>query len=265
MPAMFEPAFMRIALVAAMASGAALGVVGVYLVTRRVVFLGLVLANAATVGGAAAQLIGWTPEITGAGTALVTAIALGVVPASQRIPNESVMGWAYAAASSATVLILARAAAADADAMHLLFGNVLAVSAGHAVSLILMAIATAAVHVVFLQRFMLATFDPEAARVAGVNVSGWSLLLNLLVGAVAAMTVHHIGALLTFALLTLPAMAALLLMTSVRAAFVAAAAIGTLLPFCGLAVSFYMDLPAGPATVALLSACVPAAALVARR
>ena len=265
MPAMFEPAFMRIALAAAMASGAALGVVGVYLVTRRVVFLGLVLANAATVGGAAAQLIGWAPEITGAGTALVTAIALGVVPASQRIPNESVMGWAYAAASSATVLILARAAAPDADAMHLLFGNVLAVSAGHAVSLTLMAIATAAVHVAFLQRFMLATFDPEAARVAGVNVSGWSLLLNLLVGAVAAMTVHHIGALLTFALLTLPAMAALLLTTSVRAAFVVAATIGTLLPFWGLAVSFYMDLPAGPATVALLSACVPAAALVARR
>ena len=108
---------------------AALGVLGVYLVTRRVVFLGLVLANAATVGGAAAHLIGWTPEIASAGTALVTAMALGALPTSQRVPNESVMGWAYAAASSATVLVLAQASSADTDTMHFLFGNLLAVSA----------------------------------------------------------------------------------------------------------------------------------------
>jgi zinc transport system permease protein len=264
MPLMLEPAFMRLALLAALSSGAALGVLGVYLVTRRVVFLGLVLANAAAAGGAAAHLIGWTPEIAGAGTALATAVALGALPTSPRVPNESVMGWAYAAASSATVLVLAQASTADVDTMHFLFGNLLAVSPVHAVSLALMAAVTAAAHVTFLRRFLLTTFDPEAAQVAGVNVQGWSLLLNLLVGLCAALAVHHVGALLTFAFLTLPAMAALLLTTSVRAAFAAAAALGVVLAFGGLAVSFYFDLPAGPATVALLSASVPAAALVSR-
>jgi zinc transport system permease protein len=134
-------------------------------------------------GGAADLLAGWTPEIAGAGMALIAAVVLG------------------------------------------------------------------------------ATFDPEAAQVAGVNVRGWSLLLNLLVGAAAALAVHHIGALLTFALLTLPAMAALLV---VRAAFAAAAGLGTVLAFFGLAASFYFDLPAGPATVALLAASVPVAAIVGR-
>jgi zinc transport system permease protein len=264
MLSMFEPVFMRLALVAAVSSGAALGIMGVYLVTRRVVFLGLVLANAATVGGAVAQLVGWTPEIAGAGTALMTAVLLGVAPTPQRVPNESVMGWAYAAASAATVLVLARASAADADTMHLLFGNLLAVTAGHAFSLAAMAVAMVVAHITFMRRFLLATFDAEAAQVAGVNVRGWSLLLNLLVGAGAAMAVHHIGALLTFALLTLPAMAALLLTTSVRAAFAAAAVLGTLLAFCGLALSFCFDLPAGPATVALLAASVPATAIAGR-
>jgi ABC-type Mn2+/Zn2+ transport system permease subunit len=261
---MFEPAFMRLALVAAMCSGAALGIAGVYLVTRRVVFLGLVLANAATVGGAAADLIGWTPEIAGAASALATAIVLGALPSSPRVPNESVMGWAYAATSSATVLLLAQASAGHTDTMHLLFGNLLAVTSVHAVSLAVMAAATAFLHAAFVQRFLLATFEPEAAQVAGVNVRGWSFLLNLVVGAAAAMAVHHIGALLTFAFLTLPAMAALLLTTSLRAAFTASAALGTVLAFCGLAVSFYLDLPAGPATVALLAASVPAAAVVGR-
>ena len=107
---------------------ASLSVIGVYLVTRRVVFLGLVLANAATAGGALAHLFGWQPELPSVGAALVTAVGLGAISTSQRVPNESVMGWACAA-SSATVLILAYAAAADADTMHLLFGNLLAVSA----------------------------------------------------------------------------------------------------------------------------------------
>jgi ABC-type Mn2+/Zn2+ transport system permease subunit len=258
---MFEPAFMRLALVAAVSAGASLSVIGVYLVTRRVVFLGLVLANAATAGGAVAHLLGWQPEVPSVGASLVTAVGLGAISTSQRIPNESIMGWAYAAASSATVLILAYAAAADADTMHLLFGNLLTVSVGHAVALASIAVLTIGVHILFTQRFLLATFDPEAALVAGVSTHRWLLLLNLLVGVAAATAVQHIGALLTFALLTLPAMGALLLTTSVRAVFATAAGLGMALPSLGLAASFYFDLPAGPAAVALLAAGVALAAI----
>ena len=67
---------------------------------------------------------------------------------------------------------------------------------------------------------------------------------------------------LTFALLTLPAMAALLVTTNIRATFTTAAGLGATLPCLGLAVSFYFDLPAGPASVALLSVSVLVAAAV---
>ena len=261
---MFEPMFMRLALVAAISAGASLSVIGVYLVTRRVVFLGLVLANAATAGGALAHLFGWQPELPSVGAALVTAVGLGAISTSQRVPNESVMGWACAAASSATVLILAYAAAADADdapALRQPPGR----ERGHAVALAGVAALTIAVHILFTQRFLLATFDPEAALVAGVNARRWMLLLNVLVGVATATAVQHIGALLTFALLTLPAMGALLLTTSVRAVFATAAGVGMVLPCLGLAASFYLDLPAGPAAVALLAAGVPLAAIAGHR
>jgi ABC-type Mn2+/Zn2+ transport system permease subunit len=55
---MFEAAFMRVALIASVAASVPLSVLGVYLLVRRVVFLGLVLANAATVGAAVAQING---------------------------------------------------------------------------------------------------------------------------------------------------------------------------------------------------------------
>jgi ABC-type Mn2+/Zn2+ transport system permease subunit len=256
---MFEPAFMRLALIAGVAMGASLGILGVYLVIRRVVFLGLVLANAATVGAATAEVFHWTPEIASIVAAVVAALGLGLIQGPRRVSAESLMGWTYAAAASAPVLILAAVAAPDADTLHMLFGNLLAVSGSHAASLVMVALIIGVVHVLFSRRFLLVTFDAEAARVAGVNARLWSLGLNLVVGVAAAAAVHEIGALLTFALLTLPAMAALLLTTSMRATFITAAALGATMPCLGLAVSFYFDLPAGPASVALLSISVLAA------
>jgi ABC-type Mn2+/Zn2+ transport system permease subunit len=105
------------------------------------------------------------------------------------------------------------------------------------------------------------TFDPEAATVAGVNTRLWSFILNLAIGVAAATAVQAIGALSTFALLTLPAVAALLATRSVRATFATAAILSVALPALALAVSFFLDLPAGPASVALLAMGVPLAAL----
>jgi zinc transport system permease protein len=257
---MFEPVFMRLALIASVATGASLGLMGVYLVFRRVVFIGLVLANAATMGAAVAQVLGWTPEVASVAATVAASLALGAVRTPRRVPAESLIGWAYAAASSATVLILARAAAADADTLHLLFGNLLAVSPSHAAGLVIVGLAIGLVHVLFQRRFLLLTFDLETARVAGVNTGFWSLCLNLTIGVAAAAAVHEIGALLTFAFLTLPAMAALLVTTSIRITFITAAGLGAALGCLGLAASFYFDLPAGPASVALLVLSVVVAA-----
>jgi ABC-type Mn2+/Zn2+ transport system permease subunit len=262
---MFEPAFMRLALITSIATGASLGLMGVYLVFRRIAFMGLVLANAATVGAALAELLGWNLHITSIAATVLAAPALGTIQAPRRIPAESVMGWGYAATSSATVLILARAAAADTDTLHLLFGNPLAVSLSRTIELVIVALAIGVIHVLVTRRFLLINIDPDAARVAGVNTRLWALCLNLAIGVAVAAAVHEIGALLTFTLLTLPPMAALLLTRSIQGTFILSAGLGTALACCGLIFSFYFDLPAGPASVALLAAGVLVASIVGRR
>jgi ABC-type Mn2+/Zn2+ transport system permease subunit len=261
---MFDPVFMRLALIVSISTGVSLGLMGVYLMFRRVAFMGLVLANAATAGAALAQLLGWNLHATSIAATVLAAPALGLIPAPRRIPAESIMGWGYAAASSATVLILAGAAAADADTLHLLFGNILAVSAGRATELVIVAIGVALLHILCTRRFVLITFDPEAARIAGVNARLWSLCLNLAIGVAVAAAVHEIGALLTFTLLTLPATAALLVARSIQATFVISTALGATFTSLGLVISFYFDLPAGPASVALLTAGVLLASLAGR-
>ncbi len=261
---MFEPVFMRLALVASIAIGATLGVLGVYLVMRRVVFFGLVLANAATLGAAVAQAFGWPPELVSLVAGVTAAAALGEADSSTRVSDEALLGWAYAATASVTVLILSQAAGGSVDTLHLLFGNVLAVEVSHVMALVALAAVVALVQIFLSPRFLLVTFDAEAATVAGVNTSLWSLGLNLSIGIAAAAAVHEVGALSTFALLALPPMAALLVTRSIRAAFLAAAGLGAAVPALALAVSFYLDLPAGPACTALLAVAVVIAALTTK-
>jgi ABC-type Mn2+/Zn2+ transport system permease subunit len=261
---MFELAFMRLALLASVAAGVALGIVGVYLVIRRVVFLGLVLASAATVGAAVGQILGWSPEAAGIVTTVAAALALGAIPALRRIPAESVMAWAYAAAAAATVLILAGAARADADTLRLLYGNVLAVNAGHAVGLALLAVVIVAVHGLFASRLLLVTFDSEGAQVAGIRARGWSIFLNLWIGVATAAAVHELGALLAFSLLTLAPTSSLLVARSVRSAFAVSASIGVAAVTLGLAGAWHLDLPPGPLSVALLAAFVVACAAIGK-
>jgi ABC-type Mn2+/Zn2+ transport system permease subunit len=179
---------------------------------------------------------------------------------SNRISGESLIGWAYAAASSATVLLLSWVAGGSADTLHLLFGNVLAVQPADVLVLTIIALGVASMQLLFGRRFLLVTFDPEAATVGGVNTRMWAWLLNLTIGVAAAAAVQAIGALSTFALLTLPAAAALLATRSVRATFATAAVLSIALPSLALAASFHLDLPAGPTSVALLAISVPLAA-----
>lgn len=262
---MFEPVFMRLALLASIATGVSLGVVGVYLVIRRVVFLGLVVANAATLGAALAQAMGWRPDIVSLVATVGAAVVLGRVESSNRMTAESLMGWAYAAASSATVLLLSWVAGGNADTLHLLFGNVLAVQTSSVVTLTIVALVVLSMQWLFGRRFLLVTFDPEAATVAGVNTRLWSFMLDLAIGVATATAVQAIGALSTFALLTLPAAAALLASRSIRATFATAAVLSVALPSFALAVSFHLDLPPGPTAVALLALAVPLAAMTRLR
>lgn len=263
MTELFSLEFMRLAAVAGVAAALSLSVMGVYVVLKRVVFVGLTLANVATLGAAAALAVGLPVEATAVAAALAGAAGLALATQPRRIPAESVVGWGFAAASSATVLVLARTTA-DGDAMRLLFGNVLAITRHEAAFMVAVALAAVAVHAVFAKRLVLVVFDPETARAAGIATRLWELFLYLTVGAATAAAVHETGALLAFALLTLPAMAALLVTRGMRSAFATAASIAVAAVLGGLLLSFRLDLPTGPFTVALLSLAVPVAHLAGR-
>ena len=152
-------------------------------------------------------------------------------------------------------------AAHDLDAM--VFGNAVAVPTGDLLVLAAVAAACAAIHAFFAKELVFVSFDAETARAMGLAAGRWNGLLYLTLGLAIPPAARAIGALPTFAFLTLPASAALLLRLRLGPAFLVAATLGVLAAGGGYLVSWFAETPTG-ATMVVVAALFLVPGAVAR-
>jgi zinc transport system permease protein len=260
-------------LVAVTIAGALCGLLGVYVVLRRTVFVSAALTQLSTLGLVAAlvaeEALGVEVERAGVQLAVATAfsvagaLALGwLVP--RRIPAEASVGIAWAGASALGVLGAARLVHAAHDLGGMVFGNAVAVSSAELRFVAAVAAACAALHVALSRRLVFVSFDRETAEAMGVRARAWEALVFLALGLAIPASARVLGALPVFALLTVPASAALLGGLGLGACFAASAAIGGGAAAGGYLVSWVAQLPTGATMVVVVAATVPLAAALRR-
>ncbi len=239
----------------ALASGALVGLVcsylGMFVVLRRIVFVGASLAQAASAGVALSALAHWPPAL-GAGLAIL--LGVGVFahePAHRRLPGEAIVGAAWAAAGAAAVLLLAFAPHGETHMLDLLFGNILGVTPGDIAFLAGAFAVVAAIHVAFAKEILLVAFDPEMARTLGYRVGAWNFLFFLTLGGAIAVAIRAAGVLLVFAMLVFPPMIGLVASRRWAAACLVSALSALASVGLGVWASLRWDLPTGSAIVAV--------------
>jgi ABC-type Mn2+/Zn2+ transport system permease subunit len=256
----FRMDFMRHALVAGLMVGALCGYLGVYVVLKRIVFLGVALAELSSAGVALAL---WTAATfglavdehspltsIGALSMMLVGVLIFSLPWSQhRVPRESYIGVGYAFAGAAALLLMAHNALGEAHMMQLMFGNILYVSPREVWEFGFAAVAVVLVHALFTKEFLFVSFDAETAGTQGYQTRRWELLLYLTLGVTIALAIRIAGVLLVFAMLVIPAVSALLLTRHLRAAFPTAVIFGVLPIGIGLYVSYVFDLPSAACIV----------------
>lgn len=251
---------------------------GVYVVLRRLVLLGVALPQAGAAGIAAAFWLTGHSHTAGGGhpgaltgSLVATFGTLGLLVLAQRgsrTPAEWRVGALFAIASAATVLFVALNPSGDLEMTNLLRGELLALSD---VDLAVLAVATGLALLLFLafrREILMASFDPEFARTVGRDPSRADALLFGLLGGTIALGVMDAGPLVVFGFLVLPALAALRVAPGLGAAMAIAAAIGAFSSVGGFALAYRVDLPTGPTSVALAAGCwlaVSAGARLLRR
>jgi zinc transport system permease protein len=245
--------FMRNILVAGVLVALGLAPLSVYVVLRRIVFVGAAVAEISSAGVALAVLFNFAPFAAALVLTVLTFLLFSRAADSPRLPLEALIGMLYAGGSAAAVLLIVKAPRGEGDILNVLFGNILTVPSALLWFMLVAFAIVLAIQYLAYKEFLIAAYDPDMARAMGIRVDLWNTVFYVTVGVAVAIAIRGVGALLTFALLVAPGAAALCFAESMGAAFVIATVLGLVATVAGISASYSFDLPTGPAIVAILA------------
>jgi len=250
--------FLQLALLAGVLAGVACGTVGTYVVVRRITAIAGAIAHCVLAGLGAARWLqvtrGWQwldPMLGAVVAALAAAVTIGLVSLRVREREDTVIGAVWAVGMAVGVLFISRTPGYNQDLMGYLFGNILLVGRRDVWLMVVLDVVVVATVAALFPRLQAVCFDEEFARVRGLRVEAYTLLLLCLTALTVVLLVQVVGLILVIALLTLPVAVAERFTSDLRRIMVTAALLSMALTAGGLALSYGPDLPAGATTIVL--------------
>jgi zinc transport system permease protein len=243
--------FMQNALIAGLLAAIACGIVGVYVVVKRAIFISGGIAHASFGGIGLGYLIGISPVLGALGFSLASALSMGYVTRRTRLPEDTAIGILWAIGMALGIVFIGLAPGYAPDLFSYLFGNILTVPASDLLLMLILDTAIIGVVVAFYKEFLAVSFDEEYSTVVGVPVEALYLLLLCMIALTVVVLLRIVGMILIIALLTIPATLAKQFTYDLRKMMLLAIAFGILLTLGGLWLSYVLNLASG-ATIVLL-------------
>ena len=247
--------FMRNALLAGLLAAVACGIVGVYVVTKRIVFISGGIAHASFGGIGLGYLIGISPVLGATFFALASALGMGLVTRKTRLPEDTAIGILWAMGMALGIIFIGLAPGYAPDLFSYLFGNILTVPLSDLLLMLVLDVIIIGVVVALYKEFLALAFDEEFGTVVGVPVEMLYLLLLCMIALTVVILIRVVGIILVIALLTIPAALARQFTHDLRKMMLLAILFGALFAFGGLWLSYIFDIASG-ATIILLSGTV---------
>ena len=260
---LFTMPFMQRAFAAGCLVGFLASYFGVFVVQRRLSFLGTGLAHAAFGGVALALLLQTEPLWIAVPFTIVVALGINWIRTSTGLAGDTAVGILFAVAVALGVVFLSLRTDYSADAYAYLFGSILAVSAVD-IWVTGAVVVTALAVLPMWSRWAYATFDPELARADGLPVLRHDYMLSVFLAVTVVVAVKVVGILLVAAFLVIPAAAARLIASTFFTMTLISILIGVASAVAGLIMSYVLDLPSG-ATIILVQAALFGITMAFRR
>ena len=244
--------FMQNAVIIGLLASVACGVMGTYVVVKRIVFISGGISHAVLGGMGIAYYYGYHPIHGAVVSALVAAVVIGLVSVRYHQYEDTIIGALWATGMAVGILFIYKTPGYSIDLMSYLFGNILMVKRE---SVYLLASLDALIIVLvflFYKRFLAVCFDEEYSELQGIGVVTTYLLLLCLIALTVVILIQVVGIILVIALLTLPAATARYYARSLVQMMILASLLGAVFTTSGLIVSYQPNLPAG-ATIILIA------------
>lgn len=256
--------FFRNALIAGVLASIACGIIGTYVVVRRMVSVSGGISHAAFGGIGLGYFLGIDPLLGAAGFTVAAALGVGTLQLRARQQMDTLIGAVWAAGMAIGILFVYLTPGFAPDLFSYLFGNILLVPRGDTLLMGILTAVIVAVVAVLYRELQAVTFDPDYAAVMNLPVERLSLLLLVLIALTVVMLIRVVGIILVIALLTLPAAISRLYTARVWTMMLLAVVLGIIFTVAGIALSYVIDVPSG-ATIVLVSTLAYAGALGAER
>ncbi|MEW5825267.1 MAG: metal ABC transporter permease [Candidatus Bipolaricaulota bacterium] len=262
--------FMVRALVASTLVGGLSAVVGTFVVLRSMTFLGDAIAHSVLPGIAAGVLVSGRGDRRtlfwwALGTAVLVTLGIGWVHERGRVREDAAIGIVFAGMFALGIALLSTVRGFSVDLVHILFGNVLAVSSSDLVLIAGFGGGVLLILGAFYREFVLVSFDPILGATLRLPVRLYRYALLVLTAVTVVVSLQVVGLALMLAMLVAPPSTALLLTRRVPATMAIAALCGVVSGLVGLYLSFYFSVASGAAIVLVAIGLFLLALLVTRR
>lgn len=244
--------FIRNALLAGLLASVSCGIIGAYVVTKRIVFISGGIAHTAYGGIGLGYLLGINPILGALGFTILAAIGMGIVNHKSAQRSDTLIGVMWAVGMALGIIFVSLSKGYTTDLMSYLFGNILLVPIGDIQFLTILNIIILIIVFALYEEFKAVAFDEEFAEAAGLNVKLLNLVLLVLIALTVVVLIRAVGIILVIALLTIPAAIAGRLTSSLVKMMLIAVGLGIFFTSGGLFLSYIFDLPSG-ATIILLA------------
>jgi len=250
--------FLFYSLLAGVLASVPFGIIGSYVVVRRITYIAGAIAHCVLGGiGFALYLrygfgIDWFVPIYGAAlSALLAAVIIGLVTLYARQREDTVIGALWAVGMATGALFIFKTPGAYIKPMSYLFGDILLISRTDLGVIAGLNLLTVVLAIVFHNRFLAVCFDEEFARLRGVRAGGYYLLLLCLTALTIVLLVQLVGIVMVIALLTLPPAIAGQFTKRLSIMMIISIFTCGFFTVLGLGLSYSWELPSGPVIIIL--------------
>jgi zinc transport system permease protein len=257
-------AFIQRAFLAGSFIAALCGVLGLFLVLRKMSMIGDGLSHVSFGAIAFGLLLGVYPFYVAIPLVLLSSLLILSITERTKLFGDAAIGIVSAVGISSGVILASLSGGFNIDLMSYIFGNILTISESELVISIILSVIVFAVTYFFYYDLFSATFDEEYASTTGIATGLVNRILVMLTAIVVVLSVKMVGIMLVSALLILPAVTALMLVKGFKAAVGVAVLLAVTSVILGITVSYLADLPAG-ATIVLFNAAFFGFAMLERR
>ena len=244
----FALPFMRYAILASTLAGMALSLIGIFVIARRISFVGLSVSQLAALGTVCSVML--SLHYSEFAFALIWVgigfYLLSLFSKKNWIPPETWVACLYILGAGMSILMLSKAPNGETHTLNVFFGNVLALGFVEVVEALAILGITLLLLWIGFYHWVWITFDSESAQISGVTVRFWDFIFYSLFAIVMTVAIHIFGVLLAFAYLLAPATIGLILFRNLKKLFIFVPILTLCVTLLGFYGSFQLDFPTGP-------------------